>query len=182
MAITPNTFDLFAAIDETAVPADSVVIHTDAQALYTYEILDGQINRISDPDSPLLETLNEQLETARAELEASAHEVTIRPLPEAERTKIQHSVFERHGVTEEDEITGSLADEIAYDLDNAVMAAAVVSIKRVRDGAVQDNITEANIATLRKLPPLVWQKLVDLYRTLLLENAVYSANAEDPNF
>lgn len=180
-----NTFDLFSAIEESYAPTDFTVVHTDGQALYDYNYYESAIASIADSQSPALEELNAKSEEAAKRIEESAMEVHMRAVPKDRRDEIMEEIKVEMGLEDAEsymEMTPATRDKFLLDSDKRILAESITKIVRVRDGAVDTDITEAKIASLRKLPQDYWQQIVSLYSQLMLETLSYSQKATDPNF
>lgn len=178
--IAPHDFDIVGAIAGTAAPQDSVIVHTDGQALFDLTSAEAIINA-APFDEEGVKVQEERSRAAQARLKESAVEIVIKPIPTPLREELVAKYRAEFQIG--DDTTDEQYTAFIRTLENEILSGSIISITRVRDGAVQPGpYSPATVQGLRGLPGGYFDKIVDKYETLLLEQVVYTGNAEDPNF
>lgn len=182
-----HEFDVVSAILGTSVPEDTVEVHTDGQALYDLTVCEAAMNALTGDESeePKRLALQEQINGAKARLEASTLVVTVKPCPTTQREGIVAKHRKANNIAKDEDIVELTEEEqLAFfrTVDDEIMSQSIVKITRKSDGAEQTTITPEVVQGLRALPGGYYDKIVTKFQTLLMEQIVYSAQADDPNF
>lgn len=181
---SPQKFDILSVLTDSVKPTDFVVIPTNAQAIYTYNVLETQINRITDAESTALSALIKEQEKVAQEIEDSNIEVHIIALSDEVRRAAHEKVRKAYDVLERDpdELPELSHEQYAADLDAEILSRAITKVVRVSDREEDTDITPAKVAALRGLPSKYYNAIVVRFRELSLEQVLYTAQADDPNF